>query len=68
LVLRDVRNEFLSTTKARSDYGVVIDTQGWTIDKAATESARAAIRTSRGWTEVPKVQWHDAPSARKAAE
>jgi N-methylhydantoinase B len=68
LVLRDVRNEFLSAAKARSDYGVVIDTQGWTIDKAATESARAAIRTSRGWTEVPKVQWHDAPSARKAAE
>ncbi len=68
LVLRDVRNEFLSAAKARSDYGVVIDTQGWTIDNAATERVRTAMRASRGWTEVPKVQWHDAPSVRKAAE
>jgi N-methylhydantoinase B len=68
LVLRDVRNEFLSAAKALSDYGIVIDMKNWSVDKAATERARAAIRESRGWTEVPKVQWHDAPSARKAAE
>jgi N-methylhydantoinase B len=68
LVLRDVRNEFLSPAKAQSDYGVVIDTQGWTVDTAATERARAAIRSSRGWTGVPKVQWHDPRSTPKAAE
>ncbi len=68
LVLRDVRNEFLSPAKALSDYGVVIDTQAWTIDTGATERARAAIRSSRGWTDIPKVQWHDASSTSKAAE
>ena len=68
LVLRDVRNEFLSAAKAEADYGVVIDTRGWTIDGAATERAQAAIRKARGWKEVPKVQRHDALPIAKVAE
>jgi hypothetical protein len=31
-VLKDVRNELLSPAKARADYGVVVDTQTWTVD------------------------------------
>jgi N-methylhydantoinase B len=58
-VLKDVRNELLSATKAASDYGVVVDTARWTIDMAATAKAREEIRRARGWSEVPKVQWHD---------
>jgi N-methylhydantoinase B len=58
-VLRDVRNELLSAAKAQADYGVVIDTRTWVVDKPATGQRRAEIRVRRGWGEVPKVQWHD---------
>ncbi|HEY4820008.1 MAG TPA: hypothetical protein VIH62_04155, partial [Xanthobacteraceae bacterium] len=58
-VLKDVRNELLSAEKAIADYGVVVDTVRWTIDMAATTKAREEIRRVRGWSEVPKVQWHD---------
>jgi N-methylhydantoinase B len=68
LVLRDVRNEFLSPAKAAADYGVVIDTRTWTVDTAATTARQAAIRKARGWTTVPKVQWHDPLPQQKAAE
>src|SRR5689334_1356157 len=67
-VLRDVRNELLSPAKAEADYGVVIDSARWTVDAAATERRRVAIRTARGWTEVPKVQWQDPQPLRRAAE
>lgn len=56
LVLKDVRNEFLSEAKAAADYGVILGTDGRSIDMAATEVARTAIRAARGWTEVPRVQ------------
>lgn len=56
LVLKDVRNEFLSEAKAAADYGVILGTDGRSIDMAATEAARTAIRAARGWTEVPRVQ------------
>ncbi|MEZ5854507.1 MAG: hydantoinase B/oxoprolinase family protein [Hyphomicrobiaceae bacterium] len=59
MVLKDVRNEFLSPEKARADYGVVISTATWTIDEAATKSCQDEIRRQRAWHEVPKVQWHD---------
>jgi N-methylhydantoinase B len=65
-VLRDVRNEFLSAERARSDYGVVIDTATWRVDEGATERLRAEIRDARGWREAPKVQWHE-PAALKLA-
>ena len=68
LVLRDVRNELLSPQKALADYGVAIDTSAWTVDAAATTRRRAAIRQARGWTAVPKVQWHDPEPLRRAAE
>jgi N-methylhydantoinase B len=42
-----------------ADYGVAVDTARWTIDTAATAKAREEIRRVRGWSEVPKVQWHD---------
>src|SRR6187402_189043 len=58
-VLRDVRNEFLSAPRAQSDYGVVVDTKAWRVDEAATVKLRAELRATRGWREVPKVQWHD---------
>ncbi len=59
MVLKDVRNEFLSAAKAEADYGVVIDTNTWTIDQTATQARRDAIRSKRAWTSVPKVQWQD---------
>jgi N-methylhydantoinase B len=67
-VLKDVRNELLSSTKAAADYGVVVDTARWTVDAGATASRRAAMRRARGWKETPKVQWHDPPTLAAAAE
>jgi N-methylhydantoinase B len=55
-VLRDVRNEFVSLASARADYGVVIDTDRWTVDEAATVSLRAELREKRDWKEPPVVQ------------
>jgi len=65
-VLKDVRNELLSPARARQDYGVVVDIASWTVDAAATQRARAAIRAARGWREPPAVQRQDPPSARAA--
>ena len=67
-VLRDVRNELLSAAKAAADYGVVVDTARWTVDAAATQARRAAIRAARGWTSVPKVQREDPIPLTRAAE
>jgi len=58
-VLSDVRNEYLSANRAKTDYGVVIDTKMWGVDVAATSKLRTEIRAARGWREVPKVQRHD---------
>ena len=67
-VLRDVRNELLSPARARADYGVVVDTQRWAVDAAATETERARIRAARGWRKVPTVQRHDPlPAGRSKA-
>ena len=67
-VLRDVRNELLSPAKAVTDYGVVVDVHNWTVDLAATAQRRAAIKAARGWSAVPKVQWHDPLPRSTAAE
>jgi N-methylhydantoinase B len=65
-VLRDVRNELLSSAKAAADYGVVI-VHG-AVDAAASVRRRAEMRAARGWREVPAVQRDDPlPHARKAA-
>ena len=58
-VLRDVRNELVSAANARAAYGVVIDTETWTVEEAATEALRAELRASRGWDSVPFVSWTD---------
>ena len=55
-VLKDIRNELLSVEKAEADYGVVVDTQRWAVEAAATAKRREEIRATRGWREVPKVQ------------
>ena len=67
-VLRDVRNEVLSAEKAAADYGVVIDTRGWTVDAAATRTRRATIAAARAWPTVPKVQRNDPLPQQRAAE
>jgi N-methylhydantoinase B len=67
-VLRDVRNELLSPQKAEADYGVIIDVSAWTVDAPATAKRRAEIKAARGWTDVPKVQWHDPMPLQRAAE
>ncbi len=52
-VLQDVRNELVSKDAALDEYGVVVDTEAWTVDKAATEALRAA----RPDAELPNVNW-----------
>jgi len=67
-VLNDVRNEFLSAARAKADYGVIVDTQRWRVDEAATERLRSEMRVARGWREVPKVQWREPVMLTQAAE
>ena len=40
-VLGDVRNGFVSEHSAREDYGVVINTENWSVDEAGTAALRA---------------------------
>ena len=59
-----MRNEFVSAAKAEADYGVVIDTETWTVDAAATErparryrrSAAAGARCPRCSGTIPSPQ------------
>ena len=67
-VLKDVRNELLSVAKAAADYGVVVDTERWTVDQVASMDCRARIRAARGWQHVPTVQWHDPVVSTHATE
>ena len=41
-VLSDVWDEYLTAEEARQDYGVVVNTDDWTVDAAATEQLRAS--------------------------
>jgi N-methylhydantoinase B len=59
-VLVDVRNELVSPEAAQADYGVVVDTANWTIDRTATEARRAALRARRP-AETAKVLWEEPP-------
>jgi N-methylhydantoinase B len=54
-VLRDVRNEFVSISAARADYGVVILGDPLRVDAAATRAERDKQRSRRGWSETPAV-------------
>jgi len=38
-----------------------------TVDAAATAKRRSEIKMARGWTTVPKVQWHDPMPLSRAA-
>ncbi len=67
LVLKDVRNELLSPERARTDYGVVVDTGHWIVDDAATDRLRADIRVMRVG-EAQAVNWEDWPRHGLAAE
>jgi N-methylhydantoinase B len=60
-VLKDVRSELVSSVSAERDYGVVIDTQNWKVDEAATRKLRDQLRSDRGWNEVPAIVWDDRP-------
>jgi N-methylhydantoinase B len=51
LVLRDVRNEFVSLTSAERDYGVIIDPATLTVDEART----AALRRQRAAPAAPAM-------------
>ena len=55
LVLKDVRNEFVSVRGAREDYGVVI--AGDTVEEAATAALRRQLRDRRNWGEPPTYNW-----------
>jgi N-methylhydantoinase B len=46
-VLRDARNEYVSSKAALTEYGVVIDTARWAVDAAATAAERACLRQAR---------------------
>jgi N-methylhydantoinase B len=66
-VLRDVRNELVSPERAREDYGVIVDTESWTVDLAGTEALRSKLRASR-IGDAPAVLWEDWPRASQAAQ
>src|SRR5215831_17875897 len=55
LVLKDVRNDFVSVAAAREDYGVVI--AGDVVDKPATSALRQELRAARDWSEAPVYSW-----------
>ncbi|MCZ4580914.1 hypothetical protein [Gordonia amicalis] len=41
-MLSDVWDEYLTAEEARQDYGVVVNTDNWTVDEAATEALRSS--------------------------
>ncbi len=53
LVLRDVRNEFVSPRAAREDYGVVLAGEPLAVDEAATQALRDEMRARRNRSTVP---------------
>jgi N-methylhydantoinase B len=55
LVLKDVRNEFVSAHAAREDYGVILI--GDTVDADATIALRRQMRDARNWGEPPTFSW-----------
>ena len=65
-VLADVRNGYVSAAAAAADYGVVVDTEHWRIDEAATAERRATIRQARGDGPLPVIAWTDAPDGGSA--
>ena len=63
-VLRDVRNELVSPAAAEREYGVVIDTEGWRVDEAATSRLRELRRSAASGRGTPFVTRNDRVSGR----
>jgi N-methylhydantoinase B len=57
LVLKDVRNEFVSERAAGEDYGVVLAGTPLAVDAAETAALRSRMRANRQWGEVPVYSW-----------
>ena len=58
LVLKDVRNEFVSERAAREDYGVVLaGTLPLSVDAVATAALRDHLRAARNGAETPIYNW-----------
>jgi N-methylhydantoinase B len=57
MVLRDVRNDFVSLAAAHTDYGVVLAGKPLAVDKAATRALRERLRRTRNWAQTPAVSW-----------
>jgi N-methylhydantoinase B len=55
LVLKDLRNDFVSERAAREDYGVVL--AGDVVDNGATTALRHQMRERRNWAEAPVYSW-----------
>jgi N-methylhydantoinase B len=66
MVVKDVRNEFVSLAAAQRDYGVVILGPDLAVDQAATWALRTRLREARNWDQTPAVSW-DAPLMAQAA-
>jgi N-methylhydantoinase B len=57
LVLKDVRNDFVSEKSAHEDYGVVLTGPQLAVDEAATLAVRRQMRDTRNWHEPPIYSW-----------
>jgi N-methylhydantoinase B len=57
MVLRDVRNEFVSVDAARRDYGVVLAANPLRVEEDATQATRARMRAARNWDRPPAISW-----------
>jgi N-methylhydantoinase B len=69
-VLRDVRNELVSITSAKKDYGVIIDNELIKVDSNKTNALRKTMREKRAGAKLPFVAWddHGTETALEAAE
>ena len=67
MVLRDVRNELVSPERAYGDYGVIVNTEAWTVDHGGTEALRNKLRAIR-IGEAQAVLREDWPRADQAIQ
>jgi N-methylhydantoinase B len=67
-VLSDVRNEYVSATKAREEYGVVVDTRRWIVDEKETHELRHTIRQKRCWTKPSFINRGELPPGIRTTE
>ena len=67
-VLSDIRNEYVTATLAREQYGVVVDTQTWHVDDEKTAELRRAMRVRRAWSKPPFVDRGELPTGARATK